>query len=427
MCKGCEKMSKIRKTTCFKFTALIMAFLFIFQADLLLAAKNTTDYEKQYEIAEKEFHQGQYQSAKVRLLRLINVLNKQEKQEKILLKKVNGLLEKIRKGPQVIEQEGKKKKNGKKRKKFPTLLVVLGVVATGAAVYFLLIKKKKISKKTLTVSVGEGVQGSPTSGTYTYDEGDSIHYNYYARSGYFNLRVQLNGDTVSPSGLITMDRNHTLSASAQQNGKIGVTSSPTGADIWIDNNLRTEVTPAVYEKIAPGQHSVTARKAGYGVQVQNISVNSGQQTDVHFNLQNIKYGTQLFINGAEHLGYAVGYNNPDWFWFYVRDPGTYTIDTYSSGRSNDIRDNYMYLYGPDNMSNEIERDDDGGTSRYARISRNLEQPGNYFVKIRGFSSYYKGYYKIRVYTGSAAMNHDEMKDPLYKKIKPNKNHHLEGK
>lgn len=410
-------MSKIRKTTCFKFTALIMAFLFIFQADFLLSVKNTTDYEKQYEIAETEFYQGQYQSAKVRLLRLINVLNKKDKQEKQLLKKAYALLERIRKRSQVIEQEGQKKDVGKKRKKFPWLLAVVGVAAAGALVYFLIIKKKKVSKKTLTVSVGEGVEGSPPSGTYTYDEGESIHYNYNASSGYFNLQVQLNGDTVSPSGIITMDRNHSLSASAQQNGKIGVTSSPTGADIWIDDNLETEVTPALFEEIAPGQHSVTVRKAGYGVQVQNITVNSGQQTDVHFNLEDIKYGTQLFINGAEELGCVEDYDIPDWFWFYVKNPGTYTIDTYSSGRSNDIYDSYMYLYGPDSMSNEIERDDDDGTGLYARISRNLEQPGNYFVKITGWNLYYKGYFKIRVYSGSTAMNHDEMKDPLIKRSK----------
>jgi len=69
---------------------------------------------------------------------------------------------------------------------------------------------------TLTVSVGEGVTGSPTSGTNSYSEGQSVSYSYSLISGYMNLVVTLDDQQVEASGTITMDRNHTLNASAEE-------------------------------------------------------------------------------------------------------------------------------------------------------------------------------------------------------------------
>ncbi|MCJ7525018.1 MAG: PEGA domain-containing protein, partial [Candidatus Aminicenantes bacterium] len=99
----------------------------------------------------------------------------------------------------------------KKGKKFPWLIVALVVVAGGAAVYFLVLKKKKY---TLTVTVGEGVTGTPAAGTSTNEKGTVVNYNYSLQSGYNDLSVTLDGAPVAASGTVTMNANHTLEAKA---------------------------------------------------------------------------------------------------------------------------------------------------------------------------------------------------------------------
>ena len=418
-------MSKIRKAGYFKFIALSLAFLFVFQADTILSVqKGKTDHEKQYELAKKEVENRQFESAQKRLQRLLHLLNRKIKEEKRLLKKVNALLKKIRKLQEVKTTNVIEKpaiKPPKKKKKFPVLLVVLGGFAVVVAAILLLKKKDKSGEAreqneyTLMVTKGTGVNGSPESGTYTYREGERVNYSYSLQSGYTDLTVTLDGNQANPSGSITMNANHTLSASGVQLGSLRVTSSPGGANIWINNILRTGVTPITFENMEPGQYEVTVRAAGYRFKRRNASVSGGQQTDVSLDLVNIKFGNQLFIDASAIQGFAKGLRNPDWYWFYVRDPGYYTIDTYSAGRGMDIVDNYMHLYGPDDRSNEIETDDDDGTDRYARISIELDEPGNYFVKIRGYNSSYKGFYMIRVFAGQVSANHDEMKNLNNKK------------
>jgi hypothetical protein len=267
---------------------------------------------------------------------------------------------------------------------------------------------------TLTVSRGIGVNGTPGSGNYLYRSGEKVNYNYNLQSSYSILEVKLDGNAVASNGTITMNRNHNLTASAYRSGRIRVISSPSGANIWIDNHLQGYTTPATIYNIRPGLYQVIVRKAGYASNERNIHVNSGQQTNVDFTLTNIEYGTHLNVNGSAVRGYVDGTSGVDWFWFYIRDTGTYTIDTYPYG-DNDVGDNYMHLYGIDNRTNEIERDDDHGTGRYARISRHLE-PGNYFVKMRGYSNYYSGYFYIKVFSGSTASNNDEQNTPNFKKV-----------
>jgi hypothetical protein len=209
--KGGEKMNKIRKTNVFKFTALLLIFLFIFQADFLLANKET-DHEKQYKLAEKEFKKGKdenYKNAKKKLEFLLGILDEKDKKQAQLLKKVKNLLKEIeiRLKLHIIEKEGKKKK-------FPVLLVVAGIAVVVVVAVLMSKKKKEPQKYTLTVTKGEGVDGSPNSGTMTYNQGTAVNYNYSLQSGYKDLQVRLDGNAVSSSGTITMDRDHTLTATA---------------------------------------------------------------------------------------------------------------------------------------------------------------------------------------------------------------------
>jgi uncharacterized Zn-binding protein involved in type VI secretion len=99
----------------------------------------------------------------------------------------------------------------RKGKKFPWLIVALVAVAGGAALYFLVLKKKNY---TLTVTVGEGVTGTPAAGTSTNEKGTVVAYSYSLQSGYENLTVTLDGAAVAASGTVTMNANHALAASA---------------------------------------------------------------------------------------------------------------------------------------------------------------------------------------------------------------------
>ncbi len=66
---------------------------------------------------------------------------------------------------------------------------------------------------TLTVSLGEGIDGSPATGTYTYNEGDTVTYNYGLKSGYRNLAVTRAWARVPSEGSFTIHSDTRLTAS----------------------------------------------------------------------------------------------------------------------------------------------------------------------------------------------------------------------
>jgi len=74
----------------------------------------------------------------------------------------------------------------------------------------------KPPKYKLTVNKGEGVNGSPESGAVNYNKGEQVSYNYTLQNNYVNLAVMLDGNPVDPSGTVTMDKDHTLNASAKK-------------------------------------------------------------------------------------------------------------------------------------------------------------------------------------------------------------------
>jgi hypothetical protein len=68
----------------------------------------------------------------------------------------------------------------------------------------------------LHVTKGVGVDGTPNSGTYSYDAGSVVSYNYSLQTGYKNLVVKLDGNTVASSGSVIMNTNHTLTSICQK-------------------------------------------------------------------------------------------------------------------------------------------------------------------------------------------------------------------
>lgn len=206
------KINHLRKNNVFKLISYVLVFLFVFQANFALSQEGKTDANIQLEQAKQEFEEGKYEIAKKRLKRLILILNKKIEWEKRLLMEANALLKAI-----WMELQPKNNvlvKEGRKKKKFPVFLVVGGVIVIVLAI--LLFKKKKTEaiSYTLTTTRGSGIDGTPNTGTTTHNQGSTVSYNYSLQSGYTNLMVTLDGATVSSSGTVTMNANHTLTASA---------------------------------------------------------------------------------------------------------------------------------------------------------------------------------------------------------------------
>jgi hypothetical protein len=116
----------------------------------------------------------------------------------------------------VIEDEGYP---GAKKKKFPWLLVVGGLVVAGVVLYFLVFKTKKFE---LTVTLGDGVTGTPAAGTSKIKKGTDVNWSYSLASGYEQLEVKVDGAVQSgTSGSFKMDAAHSISVTAMK-------SVPTG-------------------------------------------------------------------------------------------------------------------------------------------------------------------------------------------------------
>jgi len=73
-----------------------------------------------------------------------------------------------------------------------------------------------IGQYTLTVTVSNGISGTPATGAYSYVENSVVNYSYSLQTGYTNLVVTLDGAPVAATGVITVTGNHVLSATAEQ-------------------------------------------------------------------------------------------------------------------------------------------------------------------------------------------------------------------
>jgi len=161
----------------------------------------------------------------------------------------------VEKKPMDKEKGGTIEKGGKKKRKKIPLLLVLGV-AVVAIIAALLLKKKKPKQPeeyTLTVTVGEGVQGTPATGTSTYSRGDSVNYSYSLQDGYSNLVVRLDGNVISSSGTVEMNANRTLTATADPNVLSFVTDKN---EVPIDEGRTADFTVRLSAQ-PPGNVNVT--------------------------------------------------------------------------------------------------------------------------------------------------------------------------
>ncbi len=181
--------------------------------------------------------------------------------------------------PRVIERPAPKKK----KKKFPAILVIGGLLVVGALVYFLVIKKSQ--KYDLTVSVGEGANGTPSAGTTSYKKGTVVNYSYSVQSGYTNLQVLVDGNAAAASGSITMNENHSITVTTQQVATLKVNSTPTGAQILISGNDTGYKTNHTFTYTSGGSRTVKLRRVGYIEYTQTVNVALGETKTVSKTLE----------------------------------------------------------------------------------------------------------------------------------------------
>jgi tyrosinase len=98
---------------------------------------------------------------------------------------------------------------------------------------------------------------------------------------------------------------------------------------------------------------------------------------------------QLAVNGAP-LNASIGAaSESDAYRFQADSLGLYVIET--SGAT----DTFLTIFGPNSQTNQIAQNDDGGFNLNSRVSIELT-PGEYFIRVRHFSSQGTGPYAISV-------------------------------
>jgi hypothetical protein len=101
--------------------------------------------------------------------------------------------------------------------------LVLAAVLLAAFFSFDGCKKADVETATLTVTLSEGVSGTPASGSYTLNLGDQMTYSFTLDAGYQKLTVLLDGTEVAASGIVNFTGDHTLKAYSDDNGAYTLT------------------------------------------------------------------------------------------------------------------------------------------------------------------------------------------------------------
>jgi len=118
-------------------------------------------------------------------------------------------------------------------------------------------------------------------------------------AGTYNVRVSLAGYE-DQSGTITVVANtghaliwdlHPVTPAAPTTGSLSITSSPSGAQVYVDNGGWGK-TPTTATDIAPGTHTVRVMMLGYGDYEGTATVTAGQTTPVTVSLSAMITTTQ---------------------------------------------------------------------------------------------------------------------------------------
>jgi hypothetical protein len=87
-------------------------------------------------------------------------------------------------------------------------------------------------------------------------------------------------------------------ATAVSYGSISINSTPSGAAIYVDDVLNSNVTPYTMIHVAAGNHSVKLVYPGYWRKAENVSVFSGLTTEINWVLYTL-YEDQVFYASGD--------------------------------------------------------------------------------------------------------------------------------
>ena len=116
-------------------------------------------------------------------------------------------------------------------------------------------------------------------------------------AGTQNVQVSLSGyqtfvQTITLVGGQSFEVNAQLTPTAPTSGSLQITSSPSGAQIYLNNQNSNALTPYTATDLQPGYYSVTLRLPGYQEWTQSFEVIAGQSTPVTATLTSTAQPTQ---------------------------------------------------------------------------------------------------------------------------------------
>jgi DNA-binding beta-propeller fold protein YncE len=147
------------------------------------------------------------------------------------------------------------------------------------------------------------VSSTPTGAKIYWDDADTGYITPMTipgiTTGSHIVKCTLNGysnqsQTISVSADQTTNVQMTL-VPVQQTGYVSVSSTPTGAKIYLDNADTGYITPMTIPGITTGSHIVKCTLNGYNDQSQTISVSADQTTNVNLVLEILQSSGSIFV------------------------------------------------------------------------------------------------------------------------------------
>lgn len=158
------------------------------------------------------------------------------------------------------------------------LFLVMCLLGCTGVLFFSGCTTTETANYTLTVTAGNGVSGTPATGSYSYGENDTVSYSYTAQAGYGNLNVTLDGAPVANSGVVTMTANHTLNASAvvdvrgRWTGQFDYEGGGTYFEVTFTGGILTGTTRGLFDFVpgyGNGTYTVSGNEIGFELRYPN--------------------------------------------------------------------------------------------------------------------------------------------------------------